>query len=110
MKSFVAGALAGVLSMTLMSMLTLACSGNKQQDIKTAKDTVTLADTACVLVRDVSPSGPANEVCAKEEELKPFINLILGGRKKPAAADAGVAVVADAAASKGAVVAPDASK
>lgn len=90
----------GALSLCLLGISPTACSGNKQQDVKTAKDVVKLADSACVVIADVSPNGgPANEICAKEEELKPFINLILGARKKP-----------DAGASAQAVSASDAAK
>jgi uncharacterized membrane protein required for colicin V production len=98
MKGFVLGAATGALLVSVFSVCMLACSGNKQQDLKTAKDIVKLTEQACVVVEDVAPANhPANSVCAKEEELRPYINLILGARKAPkAAVEGGTAAVPDA--------------
>ncbi len=61
-----------------------------QQNVKTVKDAVKLAQDACVVIRDVAPDNKeAAEVCAREEELRPYIKLILGGRAHQA--DGGVA-------------------
>lgn len=62
--------------------------GSMQQNVKTVKATVKLAEDACVFIKEVAPdSKEGAEICAKEEELRPFIKLILGARAK--ASDAG---------------------
>lgn len=76
--SFLKGLTFGV----LVSAIGIGCA-NMQQNIKTAKDAVKLAQDACVIIRDVAPSNKeAMEVCAREEELRPYIKLILGGRAR----------------------------
>lgn len=68
------------------ALLTIACSGNRQQDIHTAHDAVVLAKDACVLLQDVTPDGgAAAQVCATADELIPYINLVLAGRARAAA-------------------------
>jgi len=101
-RGFLAGAVFGsALSAVVVTTLTLAaCSGNKQQDAKTAKDAIILANDTCVVIHDVVPDGsPANDVCAKENELVPFINLILGSRKHAQVGGDAGAVAPDAAGS-----------
>lgn len=82
----------GVLFGGLLGVGVLGCQ-NMQQNIKTAKDAVKLAQDACVIIRDLAPDNKeAMEVCAKEEELRPYIKLILGGRVRAHVQDdAGVA-------------------
>lgn len=73
------------LGMTFGITLGLGVAGcaNLQQDAKTAKDVVKLAEDACVVLRDVAPKNEqAIEVCAREEELRPYIKLILGARAR----------------------------
>lgn len=54
-----------------------------QQAVNTAKDAVILAKDACVVIHDVAPNNEkGQEICAREEELQPFLKLILGGRAK----------------------------
>jgi hypothetical protein len=89
----------GTLLLSLSGVIALAaCSGNRQQDAKTAKDIVHLADDTCVVIRDFArDGGPANDVCAKEEEIAPFINMILGSRRAAAARlDGGSPTIPDA--------------
>lgn len=68
-----------------------------QKEVKTVHDVVQLAEDACVIIHDVAPDDPrGKEVCAKEEELKPYINLILAGRAHKTGSDAGVEAGKDA--------------
>lgn len=87
-----------LLAGALVTISQVACSGSRQQDAKTVKDIVHLADDTCVVIRDFArDGGPANEVCAKEEEIAPFINMILGSRKAPhPAGDGGSPAIPDA--------------
>lgn len=72
-------------SMGALFMLTLGACLPAQQQVKTVKDSVKLAEQACVILRDVAPDNKAAmEICATEEELRPFIKLILGGRAQAA--------------------------
>jgi hypothetical protein len=80
----------GFIALVMQSTVS-ACSGNKQQDVRTAHDAIVLANDACVLLGDVTPdAGPVDKVCATAEELAPFANAILAGRARKAAASAGI--------------------
>lgn len=89
---------AGLITGALVAILMTSCSGNRQQDAKSVKDVIHLADDTCVVIRDFAhDGGPANDVCAKEDEIAPFVHLILGARKVgKAVGDGGSPAIPDA--------------
>lgn len=85
MKIVIRPLIAGFCLGTVFGLAFVGCLPMQQQ-VKTVRDSVKLAEQACVILRDVAPdSKQAMEICAKEEELRPYIKLILGGRARAAA-------------------------
>ncbi len=54
-----------------------------------ARTVVKAAEATCVLIEQRNGDA-TDEVCAKAEELAPFVRLILSSRRKPRTLDAGV--------------------
>lgn len=74
------------------------CAALSPKDVQTGRDVLTLVDTSCVVLKEIIDSKVVNQVCATEQELLPFVKLILAGRARQGAkADAGVADSADSA-------------
>lgn len=65
-----------------ISGLALGCATISQTK-RVVHDSVVLAEDACVVLQDVDPqSQKTREICARSEELKKLIDLLLQARKR----------------------------
>jgi len=65
----------------LLALSCAACGAITKEDVKSIVD---LSDTACVLLDKTVEDKTTDQVCATQEELKPYVDKILSARKMAA--------------------------